>query len=61
MNGKHSEHKHLLKVGPGGMRCACCGPAPGKDRRRAKRAARRRGKQAALREARAEAAPDSAG
>ena len=30
------------ELGPGGMCCPCCGPAPGKERRAWKRRARRR-------------------
>jgi hypothetical protein len=33
------------EVGPGGMKCACCAPAPGKERKELKRRARRRMKQ----------------
>jgi len=31
--------------GPGGRDCPCCGQAPGKERKRAKRAAKRRERQ----------------
>lgn len=29
------------KIGPGGLNCACCGPAPGKERRSFFRRSRR--------------------
>ena len=29
------------RCGPGGMKCRCCGPAPGKPRKRFKRAVKR--------------------
>lgn len=32
-------------IGPGGMDCACCGPAPGDERKRWKRARKRSMKQ----------------
>lgn len=34
--------KRNTKVGHGGMKCPCCGPAPGKDRKALRRLARRR-------------------
>jgi hypothetical protein len=55
MNGKRSEHKRTMVVGPGGMNCTCCGPAPGKDRKAAMRTSKRREKRAAMREAQTEA------
>lgn len=36
------EVKSFLHCGVGGMKCPCCGPAPGKDKKRALRAAKRR-------------------
>lgn len=30
------------KIGPGGWNCVCCGPAPGKERKAFRRAAKRR-------------------
>jgi len=33
------------EIGPGGINCNCCGPAPGKERRNLRRRARRRLKQ----------------
>ena len=33
------------EIGHGGMKCACCGPKPGKDRKALRRRARRRLKQ----------------
>ena len=36
---KNATREH---VGPGGMKCACCGPAPGKDRKTSRRATRAR-------------------
>lgn len=32
---------HFKDVGPGGMKCPCCAPAPGKGRKKLRRAARR--------------------
>jgi len=29
------------KIGPGGVKCPCCGPKPGKERRALRRFARR--------------------
>jgi hypothetical protein len=29
--------KKYARVGPGGWRCACCGPAPGKEKKQARR------------------------
>lgn len=55
MNGKRNEHKRHLTTGPGGMRCACCGPAPGEDRKRALRTSKRRERQEWKREAREDA------
>jgi hypothetical protein len=42
--------KKHAKVGPGGIKCACCGPAPGKERKELRRLARRRLKQELARE-----------
>lgn len=41
------EHKKesCKEVGIGGMKCACCGPKPGKERKKLRRRARRRLKQ----------------
>lgn len=40
-----------VRCGPGGIRCACCFPAPGSDDRRAMvKEARRRAKREAIRE-----------
>ena len=36
MNSK-SYFKRYARVGPGGWRCHCCGPAPGKDKKAAVR------------------------
>jgi hypothetical protein len=41
MTDGRSTYKKHAKIGPGGMRCHCCGPAPGRDRKRAKRAWKR--------------------
>ena len=30
------------ECGPGGLKCSCCGPAPGKDRKKLRRRVRRR-------------------
>ena len=40
-NKKVGTHGH---VGPGGLNCVCCGPAPGKKRKLFFRAAKRRAK-----------------
>lgn len=42
------------QVGPGGLRCACCAPAPGAPRRAERRAAKRRDKRRARKAVRAE-------
>ena len=43
--------KKVMNVGPGGLGCACCAPAPGtKERRKMVRKARRRVKQLLLEE-----------
>jgi hypothetical protein len=52
VNGKRSEHKRTMVIGPGGMKCACCGPAPGDTRKRAMRTSKRRERREAMREAR---------
>lgn len=44
MNNKEYRHRFLC-TSPGGINCPCCGPAPGKERKRALRTARRRMKQ----------------
>ena len=38
--------KRCARLGPGGLKCSCCGPAPGKRRKALRRRARRRLKQA---------------
>lgn len=58
MDGKRTTYKRHAKIGPGGMGCACCGPAPGDTRKRAKRTWKRREKRDAMREARAEVSAD---
>lgn len=35
--GVRSNYKRIANLGPGGMKCKCCGPAPGKPRKAAKR------------------------
>lgn len=32
-NQKSKFHRKFLLVGPGGVKCACCFPAPGKSRK----------------------------
>ena len=49
-----ANYKRTKKIGPGGIHCACCGPAPGKDRKKAKRAWKRSERRDALREAKKE-------
>ena len=40
---EHNRLKKFLRVGPGGMHCPCCYPAPGtKERKKLIRAGRRR-------------------
>lgn len=34
----------LKEIGPGGIKCPCCGPKPGKKRKELRRRARRRAK-----------------
>jgi hypothetical protein len=55
VNGKRSEHKRTMVIGPGGMNCTCCGPAPGDTRKRAMRTSKRREKREAMRQAREDA------
>lgn len=55
MSNNRGQYKRCAKLGPGGMDCACCGPAPGKDRKRAKRVWKRRERRKAMKEARREA------
>lgn len=43
--------KKFKDIGPGGMRCSCCAPNPGKDKRAFLRATKRKEKRTALREA----------
>jgi hypothetical protein len=50
-------HSYELKicntsVGPGGWNCACCAPAPGKGRKKARRTFKRRAKRENAREIR---------
>ena len=54
MNANRSHYKRHLRLGPGGMGCTCCGPAPGKDRKHALRMAKKRERREAMREARDE-------
>jgi len=38
---KKKEYQHRFdQIGPGGMNCSCCGPAPGEDRRKVLRSAK---------------------
>lgn len=46
--------RRAWQVGPGGIRCACCAPAPGAPRRAERRAAKRRDTLAARAQVRAE-------
>lgn len=41
-------------IGPGGWACACCAPAPGKDRKAWNRRAKKRAKRFAMKEAKAQ-------
>ena len=50
MTDGRAKYKRHAKIGPGGMRCACCGPAPGKCRKRARRSWKRSERQAVKRE-----------
>jgi len=34
-------HKYDPELGPGGYKCPCCGPKPGKGKRKYRKAARR--------------------
>lgn len=43
-------HKRAARIGGGGWRCRCCGPAPGDERKAVRRSARRRMRQADRRE-----------
>jgi len=43
MDAQYKRHAH---IGPGGMKCPCCAPAPGKDRAAAKRHWKRSERQA---------------
>jgi len=52
MNGNKSSFKRFARIGPGGMKCACCAPAPGKPRKQARRLWKRREKREAMRELR---------
>lgn len=36
-----SDYKRYMNIGPGGMRCPCCAPAPGRIKKVTKRAAKR--------------------
>ena len=55
--GTRSNYKRVARIGPGGMNCACCGPAPGKARKSAKRNWKRRERQATSREIALELSP----
>ena len=37
-----NEIKRLAKIGPGGYKCVCCGPKPGKERVELRRLVRSR-------------------
>jgi hypothetical protein len=54
MTDNRSYYKRQSPVGPGGMKCACCAPAPGKERKSAKRRWKRIEKRESLKEARNE-------
>lgn len=54
MNDNRSNFKKHAMIGPGGWKCACCAPAPGKEKKRYKRLLKRRDKNQAMREARNE-------
>lgn len=41
-NRSHASYRRHLLIGPGGWRCSCCAPAPGKTRQRALKVAGRR-------------------
>ena len=49
MQGK-SLYKRYSHVGPGGMNCTCCGPAPGKERKFYMRLWKRQERQSAIKE-----------
>ena len=55
--GTRSNHKRIAAIGPGGMNCACCGPAPGATRKAAKRNWKRRERQISSRELALELSP----
>jgi len=54
MTGTQGAYKRHARIGPGGMGCPCCAPAPGKARKRALRTAKRREREAARKDARKE-------
>lgn len=56
--GKRSDWKKASQIGPGGMKCVCCGPAPGKDKTREKRVWKRREKHQANLQIRMEASDE---
>lgn len=43
---RKSDQKHWLKIGPGGINCPCCAPAPGKRRHMFRKARRNADKEA---------------
>ncbi len=45
-----SLYKRYSRVGPGGMNCPCCGPAPGKDRKFHMRLWKRQERQSTIKE-----------
>lgn len=50
MNKKRQCWIKHAKLGPGGMHCPCCGPAPGESKRKCLRTAKRRMRQAVKKE-----------
>ena len=51
VEGVRASHKRFARVGPGGMECACCAPAPGKEKKAFLRQAKKREKRESLNEA----------
>lgn len=49
-----ARYKRFCSFGPGGLNCPCCGPAPGKNRKRELRLGKKRERREAMREALAE-------
>lgn len=47
----NKEYKAKARTGPGGFKCGCCGPAPGKERKQVRRLVRHRSKRAWKKEA----------